>query len=84
MSNDIAAEHAHEVHRRDAGRLVRLVVVTVLVVAVVALALDNRDDARLGYVVGDAQAPTWIVIVAAAVAGAVVGSLLRHRTRRRA
>ena len=79
--NDDVDTHAARVHRRDAARLVRLVVVALIVAALVAIALDNRDDARLGYVVGDASAPTWIVIVGAAVAGAVIGWLVRQRSR---
>jgi uncharacterized integral membrane protein len=75
--------HAGEVHRRDLARLVRLAVVAGLVVVVIAVALDNRGDVRLGYVVGDTTAPVWIAIVAAAVVGAVAGWLLRHRPRRR-
>lgn len=68
-----ADQHSAQVHRRDAARLFRLLLVVALVVAVVALALDNREDARLGYVFGDAEAPTWTVIVAAAVIGAIAG-----------
>ena len=82
MSNDID-EHAHEVHRRDAARVIRLVLIALLIAAVVAVALDNRDDARLGYVVGDAEFPTWIVIVVTAFVGAAIGWLIRHRPRRR-
>ncbi len=81
MSNEVE-EHVHEVHRRDAARVVRVLLIAALVAAVVAVALDNRRDARLGYVVGDASAPTWAVIVIAAVVGAVVGWLVRHRPRR--
>jgi uncharacterized integral membrane protein len=46
--------------------------------------MDNRRDVRLGYAFGDAQAPTWIVIVATAVVGAVIGWLVRHGPRHRA
>ena len=70
------------VHRRDAARLIRVGFIALLIAAVVAVALDNRDDARLGYVVGDASFPTWIVIVAAAIVGAIIGWLVRHRPRR--
>jgi len=33
-------------------------------------------------VFGDASAPIWIVLVAAALAGVVIGWLIRHRPRR--
>jgi uncharacterized integral membrane protein len=70
------------VHRRDLGRIVRLVLAIILVVALVAVALDNTDDVRVGYAVGDANAPVWMVLVIAAVAGILISSLLRFRARR--
>ena len=82
MTDDVD-EYTAQVHRRDAARMFRLVLVIALIVVVVALALDNREDARLGYVFGDAEAPTWTVIVAAAVIGVFAGWLIRHRPRRR-
>ena len=78
-----------EVHDRttteraaDVSRGLRFVVVAVLVAAIVVVAFDNRDDVRLGYVFGDAQAPVWIVLVAAGIAGVMIGWLLRHRPHR--
>ena len=68
--------------RQRNQRIVAVLVVVALVVAIVLLALDNRDDARLGYVFGDAEAPTWTVIVAAAAIGAIAGWLMRHRPGR--
>lgn len=67
------------VHRRDAARIVRFVIVAALVAALVVVALDNRDDVRIGYAFGDASAPIWIVLVAAAIGGIVIGWLLRRR-----
>jgi uncharacterized integral membrane protein len=67
---------------RDAGRVVRLLVVAALVAAIVIVGFDNRDDVRLGYVFGDAEAPVWIVLVAAGIVGVIIGWLLRHRPRR--
>jgi uncharacterized integral membrane protein len=81
MSDD-ASEYSGAVHRRDAARLIRFLLVALIVVAIVLVAMDNRDDVRLGYVFGDAQAPIWIVIVAAAIAGAIIGWLIKHRPRR--
>ena len=80
---DVIDQHTTAVHRRDAAQVFRLVVVAAIVVVLVAVAMDNRDDVRLGYVVGDAQAPVWIVIVASALAGMVIGWIIRHRPRRR-
>ena len=73
---------ARAVHRRDIGRIVRLVLAIALVVALVAVALDNTDDVRVGYALGDANAPIWMVLAIAAVAGVVISSLLRFRARR--
>lgn len=80
---DEVAEQSGAVHRRDVGRLIHLLLIAAIIVILVVVALDNREDARLGYVVGERLAPTWIVIVAAAAAGVVMGWLVRHRPRRR-
>ena len=59
-----------------------------LAVVVVALALDNRDEARVGWVVGDTTASVvWIVLAAAFVgwlAGIVTHIIIRRRTRKTA
>jgi len=71
------------VHRRDLGRLIRLVVVAVLVLALVLLGVDNRHDVRIGYVVGEATGPVWLLIVASALGGLLIGALARlHRSPR--
>ena len=62
-----------------AGTWLRLVLGLVLLAAVVAFAVDNRDDVRVGWVVGDSQAPLALVMLLTAVAGAVIGWLLLHR-----
>jgi uncharacterized integral membrane protein len=82
MSDDVV-EHAGAVHRRDATLIIRWLLIAAIVVAIVLVAMDNRDDVRVGYAVGDASAPIWTVIVIAAVAGMIVGWLIRHRPRRR-
>lgn len=68
---------------RDVTRGLRFFVVAALVAAIVIVAFDNRNDVRLGYVFGDAEAPVWIVLVAAGAAGVMIGWLLQHRPRRR-
>jgi uncharacterized integral membrane protein len=80
--------HDHRTHdhttsetMHDVGRTIRVIVIAALVVAVVLVALDNRSDVRLGYVFGDADAPVWLAIVGAAVAGMIVGWVARHRPR---
>ena len=79
---DVIDRNAGAVHRRDAAQVIRLVVVAAIIVALVLVAMDNRHDVRLGYVFDDAEAPTWIVIVASAVGGMIIGWLIRHRPRR--
>ena len=71
------------VHRRDIGRLFRLIVVVALLAVLVVVALDNRNDARVGYAIGDANVPVWVLIVASAVGGMIIGWLIRHRPRNR-
>jgi uncharacterized integral membrane protein len=82
MTDDVR-ENAAAVHRRDALMVIRFLVVAAIIVAIVAVGFDNRDDVRVGYAVGDTQAPIWMVIVIAVIAGMVIGWLIRHRPRHR-
>ena len=82
MGDDVA-EHTGAVHRHDFALLIRWLFIAAIVVALVVVAMDNRKDVRVGYAVGDAKAPIWIVMIAAAVAGIVIGWLVRHRPRNR-
>jgi uncharacterized integral membrane protein len=82
MADDVA-EHAGSVHRRDFALLIRWLFIAAIVVALVLVAMDNRDDVRVGYAVGEAKGPIWIVMLAAAAAGVVIGWLVRHRPRNR-
>jgi uncharacterized integral membrane protein len=80
---DDASGHAGAVHRRDAAQLIRWLFIAAIVVVLVLVAMDNRDDVRVGYAVGDTTGPGWIVILASAAAGVVIGWLVRHRPRNR-
>jgi uncharacterized integral membrane protein len=80
------AEEEHQYDHpiaHDAARTVKLALAVVLVIGIVALALDNRDKTRVGWVFGDGTEPLWVVLVGAAVAGAMIGALVTHRTRHR-
>jgi uncharacterized integral membrane protein len=66
---------------RGIGGIIRFTLIAVLIAAVVLIAVDNRDDVRLGYVTGSAEAPLWLVVVAAGIAGVLVGWLVKHRPR---
>jgi uncharacterized integral membrane protein len=80
---DDASVHAGAVHRRDVAQLIRWLFIAAIVVVLVLVAMDNRDDVRVGYAVGDTTGPIWIVILASALAGIVMGWLVRHRPRHR-
>lgn len=69
------------VHRRDLARIIRLVLVVALVAVFIVVALDNRADVRVGYVIGEALAPGWLVILLSAIGGLVIGGLMRLRSR---
>ena len=69
------------VHRRDVARMVRLVIVLALIAVLVAVAFDNRAAVRVGYVIDEALAPGWLVIVLSAIGGLIIGWLLRLRSR---
>ena len=69
------------VHRRDLARIIRLFVMVVLIGVFVAVALDNRADVRVGYVIDEALAPGWLVILLSAIGGLVIGWLMRLRSR---
>lgn len=60
-------------------QVVKLVVSALVLVALVVFALVNSDDVAVDYLVGDAQVPLIFVILGSAVAGALVGVLVRHR-----
>jgi uncharacterized integral membrane protein len=60
----------------------RIVVAVVLIAIIAAVAIDNSDDTRIGYVFGDVNAPLFVVLIAAAIVGAIVGWLLLHRPHR--
>ena len=62
--------------------LARIVVALVLIAVIAAVAIDNSDDTRIGFVFGDVSAPLFVVLILAAIVGALIGWLLLHRPRR--
>lgn len=66
----------------DLSRVVRFALVAVILAGLVLVAVDNREDVRVGYIVGDTRAPIWIVLVLAAVGGVMIGWLVKHRPHR--
>lgn len=56
---------------------------TALAVALVAFVVQNTEDTRMQWLFVDRTAPLWVVIVIAAVAGAVLSEVLGWVIRRR-
>ena len=81
MTDDVN-EHVGQTPN-DAMHLIRWLFIAAILVGLLLVAMDNRDDVRVGYAIGDAEAPIWIVIILAAVAGVFIGWLIRHRPRHR-
>lgn len=78
MTDSAVVENAGAVHRHDLARLLRFLLAVGVVVALVLVGFDNRRKVRIGYVIGHAQAPIWIVVVAAALAGIIIAALARR------
>jgi uncharacterized integral membrane protein len=75
------SDDQHSSSTVDLGRVVRLTLVAGIIAVLVLVAVDNRKDVRVGYVLGDTEAPIWIVLVLAAVGGVLIGWLMQHRHR---
>jgi uncharacterized integral membrane protein len=80
MGEQVSRADEASIRRRQTARLAAIAIV---VAAAAALAIDNRDSVRLGYVVGERQAPLVIALVVAFVVGAGVGWLSSRSGRPR-
>lgn len=80
MGEELTAAHEAAIRRRQTFRLATI---AVIVAAAAALAIDNRHEVTLGYVVGQREAPLVIALVAAFVLGALVSWLSTRRQRGR-
>lgn len=78
MNDSAVVKNAGAVHRHDLARLLRFLLAAGVVVALALVGFDNRSKVRIGYVIGHAQAPVWVVIVGAALAGIIIASLARR------
>ena len=78
MTDSAVVENSGAVHRHDLARLLRFLIAVGFVVALVLVGFDNRSKVRIGYVIGHAQAPVWIVVVGAALAGIMIAALARR------
>ncbi len=79
MTDNTVVENAGAVHRRDLARLLRFLFAVAVLIALVLVGFDNRTKVRIGYVVGHAQAPVWVVVVGAALGGIVIAALTRRK-----
>ncbi len=43
--------------------LARIAVAVVLIAVIAAVAIDNSDDTRIGFVFGDVSAPLFVVLI---------------------
>jgi len=60
----------------------RVVVGVVLLVVLIAVVVDNKDDTRIGYVFGDVEARLFVVLIVAVVLGALLAWVVSHWPRR--
>jgi uncharacterized integral membrane protein len=86
MSNDVEdgrRTSAGTSRGHDAALIVRMLLIAAIVVILVVVALDNREDVRVGYAIGHKDGPIWVVMVCSAVAGVLIGWLIKHRPHHR-
>lgn len=73
--------------RRRGGLYAWVLLLVVLLVVLVALAMDNTEPVELGWLFGSSQPPlVWVILFSAILgwlAGIATGILIRHSTRRR-
>ncbi|MGQ0846727.1 MAG: lipopolysaccharide assembly protein LapA domain-containing protein [Sporichthyaceae bacterium] len=65
------------------AQTVKVVLALVVVAAVVALAVDNRERTSIGWLFGSAEAPLYLVLLLCFGAGAAAGALLTSRKRQK-
>jgi uncharacterized integral membrane protein len=79
-TTDVTPQQEQRVRRINVARLFTA---AVLIALVAALAVDNRQQTDVGWVLGDYRMPLFVVIIAAGVVGMVVGRLMQWRHARR-
>ncbi len=76
MTEQVSPQQEAAIRRRQTARLV---VIAVIVAVAAALAIDNRQDVALSYLVGERSAPLIIALVVAFLLGAIAGRLTSSR-----
>jgi len=64
------------------SRTFRIVIAAIIVALIIAVAVDNSESVEVGYVIGETNAPVWAMLVAAGIAGVMIGWLIKHRPSR--
>lgn len=59
----------------------RAVAVLALIAFIAALAVDNRQEVSVGWLIGDTEMPLYQVFVATFVVGILAGVIARHRRK---
>lgn len=62
-----------------ARQTIRIIVWVAIAAVIVALAVVNTQDVTVDWLFGDVDTSLWVVIVASAAVGAVLGYLTRWR-----
>jgi uncharacterized integral membrane protein len=81
--DDVPTTTEAQARRGGLAHDARLIAATVVLVAFVVFALDNRRATHVSWIVGGGDAPLWLLLVVAAGAGAIIGLLASHRPQRR-
>ncbi|MEO0495107.1 MAG: LapA family protein [Actinomycetota bacterium] len=83
MSDEILDD---ETSAKKRGGQARMLIVAIVAVGLGAFVIQNTDSTPVTWLVFEGSAPLWLVIIAAAMAGAVLselgGYLMRRRKRR--
>lgn len=72
-----ARQRAH-----DLGQLLRGMFAGVILAAIVALGIDNRQDIAVSYVFDEGTTQLWVLLAVAAVGGMLFGWLVAFRSHR--
>jgi len=80
MADDLGGTDDDKPGRSIEPKTIGLVV---LLIALLAFVLDNRDDTRVGFVFFEVTAPLILILIGTAGVGVIIGYLVARRGRRR-
>jgi uncharacterized integral membrane protein len=67
---------------RDRKEQARLIGAVIVVALIVALGIDNREEVKIGYLIGDAEVRLIWLLLITAILGAVASRLVAWRRKR--